>query len=195
MMKKEISIKRLLEYKSRVRETEAKNTLKRLKLKNVEIRFLRLPFYETGHIIKKPISKIDIQKVMKTIIETEPELIIYPGERADPHGTHGMCINAIKTALKQLKMKIECWYYKGGWEEYLIHEADIIIPFNEELMKLKIKAIKEHRSQLDPLFQGLDPRPFWKRAYDRNRENGRTLRRLGLTEKRYAELFKREKTG
>ncbi len=60
-------------------------------------------------------------------------------------------------------------------------------------MQLKIKAIRAHKSQLDPLFPGLDPRPFWKRAKDRNRYTGRTLQIVGIIPKHirpYAELLK-----
>jgi len=95
-----------------------------------------------------------------------------------------------RNCIEKLGIKTQRWLYKGGWEEYTIYEADAIIPFDRKLMKLKMEAIKKHRSQLNPLFQGLDPRPFWKRAYDRNRRNGEILQRLGLSCKPYAEFFK-----
>ena len=74
----------------------------------------------------------------------------------------------------------------------MIYEANIIVPFNRELMNLKIEAIKKHKSQLTPLFQGLDPRSFWKRALDRNKVSGEILRKIGLIEAEYAELLRRQ---
>jgi len=190
IIERKIPLRRILDYKSRVREVEAEKAVKLLGISRGELDFLKLPFYETGLIIKKPLSRRDLEIVMKTIKKAEADIIFTPGEIADPHGTHGMCIGAIETALKKLGIKTQRWLYKGGWEEYTIYEADAIIPFDEKLMKLKVEAIKKHRSQLNPLFQGLDPRPFWKRTYDRNRRNGEILQRLGLSCKPYAEFFK-----
>ncbi|MCR6691692.1 MAG: glucosamine-6-phosphate deaminase [archaeon YNP-LCB-003-016] len=190
-----IPIKTLMDLKAKVRMMEAINAAKTLGIDEGKIYFLRLPFYETGFIIKNPITEMDVNATIKVIEEVKPEIIIMPGEVDDPHGTHGKCIEIINKSLEKLNLRneIDMWLYKGGWEEYMIYEANIIVPFNRELMNLKIEAIKKHKSQLTPLFQGLDPRPFWKRALDRNKFNGDILRRIGLIDAEYAELLKRQK--
>jgi len=187
-----IELKKLLDLKAKIREREACKAAEILGIKRDKLYFLRLPFYESGVIIKNPITNADIEIVMKLLNEIKPEIIVMPGEVDDPHGTHGKCIEIILEALKRTFTKHESkiWLYKGSWEEYMIYEADMIIPFNEELMNKKIEAIKMHKSQLTPLFQGLDPRPFWKRALDRNRINGRLLNIIGLTDEKYAELIR-----
>lgn len=187
-----IEVNELLNLKAKIREIEAYKATGVLGVEKSKLYFLRLPFYETGVIIKKPITNIDIEIVMKVLDEVKPEIIIMPGEIDDPHGTHGKCIETINEALKRMNIEdeLQVWLYKGGWEEYMIYEVDMIIPFNKELMNKKIEAIKMHKSQLTPLFQGLDPRPFWKRALDRNQINGKLLNIIGLTDKEYAELIK-----
>jgi len=192
ILNNKLPLNELLELKAKVRELEAVNASKLIGIPESNLYFLRLPFYETGLIIKKPISYEDVSIVKKLIEKEKPEIILMPGEIADPHGTHGKCIEAIYRALESANLNHvpEMWHYKGGWEEYLIYEADLVVPFNKDIMQLKVKAIKEHRSQLDPMFQGLDPRPFWKRAMDRNRRNGMMLQKLGLSNASYAELFK-----
>ncbi|MFX0134450.1 MAG: hypothetical protein ACFFDN_12495 [Candidatus Hodarchaeota archaeon] len=59
-------------------------------------------------------------------------------------------------------------------------------------MKIKIDSIQTHKSQLIPLFQGLDPRPFRQRAKDRNQHMGKILKILGIMPKNYdyAEICK-----
>ena len=58
-------------------------------------------------------------------------------------------------------------------------------------MERKISAIRAHTSQLDPLFPSFDPRPFWQRAYDRNKESGKKLSQLTKAAfSPYAEVFK-----
>ncbi len=190
-----IEQKKLLDLKTKVREFEAKQATKILDVPTEDLMFFRSPFYETGLIIKDNITSSDWKPLTKVFEEEKPDIIIVPGESADPHGTHGKCIEIFRLALNHSNVgSLELWHYRGGWEEYTVSEADKIVPFSESIMKKKIKAIKQHVSQLDPVFGGLDPRPFWKRAKDRNMYSGKTLEILGLSSKPYAELFKVETT-
>lgn len=193
ILDKTLPLSKLLKLRAKVRENEAINAARILGIPRDNLFFLKMPFYETGIIFKKPLSSEDVRRVRNIIEEVQPDVIMIPGEITDPHGTHGKCIEAIVKALKKTKMKdkLEIWLYKGGWEEYLIYEVDVIVPFDEKIMSIKIEAIKQHESQLNPMFQGLDPRPFWERALHRNRINGLILKRLGLTSKPYAEFFRK----
>jgi glucosamine-6-phosphate deaminase len=187
--------KKLFDLKTKVREFEAKQATKTLGVPTEDLLFLRSPFYETGLIIKNEITDSDWKPLTKILEEEKPDIIIVPGESADPHGTHGKCIEIFRTALNHAKIgSLELWHYRGGWQEYTVSEANKIVPLSEETMEKKINAIKQHVSQLDPVFGGLDPRPFWKRAKDRNMHSGKTLEILGLSSKPYAELFKVEAT-
>jgi glucosamine-6-phosphate deaminase len=189
----DIEFEKLLKLKTKVRESEAKRASETLGVPKESLIFLRSPFYETGLIIKREIKQSDWQPLVKIFEKEKPDIIVVPGESADPHGTHGKCIEIFRMALNHSRLRsLELWYYRGGWEEYTVSEADKIVPFSEDFMKKKIEAIKQHRSQLDPVFGGLDPRPFWKRARDRNRHSGKILGILGVSSEPYAELFKTE---
>ena len=189
----EIDSKKLLEMKTKVREAEAKQATKTLGVPEKNLVFLRSPFYETGLIIKQEITASDWEPLTRIFEKEKPDLIMVPGESADPHGTHGKSITIYSLALNQAKVgTTKLWHYRGGWEEYAVSEADKILTFSETVMDKKIKAIKQHKSQLNPLFGGLDPRPFWKRARDRNLHSSKTLAILGVNSKAFAELFKVE---
>jgi hypothetical protein len=43
-------------------------------------------------------------------------------------------------------------------------------------MKKKINAINLHESQYDPLYPSFDPRKFWERAYQRNKDSSDQLK-------------------
>jgi len=185
-----IEQKKLFELKTKVREFEAKQATKILGVPTEDLVFLHSPFYETGLIIKNEITASDWKPLTKILEKEKPDIIMVPGESADPHGTHGKCIEIFRTALNHANVgSLELWHYRGGWEEYTVSEANKIVPFSERIMEKKIEAIKQHVSQLNPVFGGLDPRPFWKRAKDRNMHSGKTLEILGLSSKPYAELF------
>jgi glucosamine-6-phosphate deaminase len=188
-----IESEKLFKLKTKVRESEAKRAAGTLGVPEKDLIFLRSPFYETGLIIKREITQSDWQPLVEIFEKEKPDIIVVPGESADPHGTHGKCIEIFRIALNHANLgSVELWHYRGGWEEYTVSEADKIVPFSEDVMKKKIEAIKQHRSQLDPVFGGLDPRPFWKRARDRNRHSGKILGIMGASSEPYAELFKTE---
>jgi glucosamine-6-phosphate deaminase len=189
----DIESEKLFKLKTKVRESEAKKAAGTLDVPEKDLIFLRSPFYETGLIIKREITQSDWQPLVEIFEKEKPDIIVVPGESADPHGTHGKCIEIFWMALNHASFgSVKLWHYRGGWEEYTISEADKIMPLSEDVMEKKIEAIKQHRSQLDPVFGGLDPRPFWKRARDRNRHSGKMLEIMGVSSKPYAELFKTE---
>jgi glucosamine-6-phosphate deaminase len=189
----DIKSEKLFELKTKVRESEAKRAVGTLGVPEKDLIFLRSPFYETGLIIKREIKQSDWQPLVEIFEREKPDVIVVPGESADPHGTHGKCIQIFRMALNHSRLNsVKLWHYRGGWEEYTVSEADKIVPFSEGVMEKKIEAIKKHRSQLDPVFGGLDPRPFWKRARDRNRHSGKILGIMGVSSEPYSELFKTE---
>lgn len=193
IQQKSIDYKELLRLKTLVRKSEAINAEKILGVPSENLIFLNSPFYETGTIVKSVISDADINPFRAILNHELPDIIFVPGEVADPHETHGKSAEIFKIALKRSKIKkVELWYYKSAWEEYAIHEANKIIPFDESAMKIKIKSIQAHKSQLIPLFPGMDPRPFWQRAKDRNHYIGSILKTLGITPEiyDYAEICK-----
>ena len=161
-------------------------------------RFLDLPFYKTGRVRKDPISDADVTIVLDLLQEIRPHHIFVAGDLSDPHGTHRMCYSAIARAMEEYsKIRTEeedgplIWLYRGAWQEWEIHQADIFLPMSKAALDRKIDAIFKHESQKDrAMFPGAyDRREFWERARDRNRDMADALNALGLPEFYAIEAF------
>ncbi|SNR73887.1 glucosamine-6-phosphate deaminase [Lutibacter flavus] len=190
----EIEVRKLKGY---IRKRESFAATRFIGVPDKNVHFLNLPFYETGTVKKKPLSKIDIDIVSKLIAEVKPHQIYAAGDLADPHGTHKVCLDAIFAALKELKhhdyMK-DCWVwlYRGAWHEWDIHQIDMAVPMSPDQVLKKRKAIFYHQSQKDGvMFQGNDTREFWVRAEERNNETAIKYNNLGLADYEALEAFKR----
>jgi glucosamine-6-phosphate deaminase len=187
----------LRKVKGLIRKGEAKATCKYVGIPLSQVHFLDLPFYETGLIEKKPLSQVDIDIVKALISEIKPHQIFAAGDLADPHGTHKVCLDAILQACKQLKNEpfmADCWvwFYSGAWDEFDIHEIDMVVPMSPNQVLQKRHGIWKHQSQKDGVvFQGNDSREFWQRAEDRNRQTAELYNKLGMTEYSAMEAFRR----
>jgi glucosamine-6-phosphate deaminase len=111
-------------------------------------------------------------------------MLLVAGDLSDPHGTHRMCLKAIEQAIECYSgPPPQTWYYRGAWQEWSIHEADILVPMSEEELQTKVFAIFRHQSQKDKApFPGLDDREFWQRVEERNKHTAKQVDRLGLPE-------------
>ena len=193
----QVDLLQLQKIKSVIRRGEAKAACRFFGIKDENIHFLDMPFYETGLVKKKPLSEADVQIIVNLIKNIKPHQIYAAGDLSDPHGTHRVCLNAIFQAIERLKPEewmTDCyvWLYRGAWQEWDIDQIDMAVPISpDELMK-KRKAIFKHQSQKDrPLFPGPDSREFWQRAEERNRTTAKTYDELGLAEYEAIEAFKR----
>jgi glucosamine-6-phosphate deaminase len=83
------------------------------------------------------------------------------------------------------------WLYRGAWQEWEIHRADVFLPLSKADIDRKVEAIYKHESQKDrAMFPGAyDEREFWQRARDRNTDTAQALNKLGLPEFYAAEAF------
>ncbi len=83
------------------------------------------------------------------------------------------------------------WLYRGAWQEWEIHKADVFLPLSKADLDRKIESIFKHESQKDrAMFPGAyDAREFWQRAKDRNRETAELMNKLGLPEFYAAEAY------
>ncbi|MBG6110024.1 glucosamine-6-phosphate deaminase [Flavobacterium sp. CG_9.10] len=193
----EIDSVEVRKLKGLIRRWESYAATRYIGLKEANIHFLDMPFYETGQIKKNPISSEDIAIVAAIIEKIKPQQVFAAGDLADPHGTHEVCLNAIFAAMKQLKSKAymkDCWLwlYRGAWLEWEIHEIDMAVPLSPDEVLLKRHAILYHQSQKDRvMFQGNDSREFWVRAEDRNKHTAKLYDDLGLAEYEAIEAFKR----
>ena len=81
--------------KGLIRRCEARATCKYVGLKEEQIHFMNLPFYETGTIEKNPMSDEDVELTVKLMREIQPHQVFCAGDLADPHGTHKVCLDII----------------------------------------------------------------------------------------------------
>jgi glucosamine-6-phosphate deaminase len=189
----------MLHVKGLIRRGEARAGARFCGLKEDQIHFLDLPFYETGATRKNPLGQEDIKIIADLMEKIQPHQVYAAGDLADPHGTHRVCLDAVLGAFAHLKTKKwikECWLwlYRGAWHEYAIHEIEMAIPISPTELFNKRKAVFMHQSQKDsPPFPGEDEREFWVRAEDRNRDTAQKYRALGLAEYEAMEAFVRWK--
>jgi glucosamine-6-phosphate deaminase len=185
--------------KGLIRRCEARATCRYVGIKEENIHFLNLPFYETGMIEKKPMSEKDIKITIDLLRKIKPQQVYCAGDFADPHGTHIVCFNVVLEALKRIRTAGEewindcwLWLYKGAWQEWNIEEIEMAIPMSPDQVLKKRFGIFIHQSQKDMVpFQGSDSREFWQRAEERNAATAGLYAGLGLTHYAAMEAFVR----
>ena len=191
-----VDLPELQAVKGLIRRTEARAGARYSGVKPEHIHFLDLPFYETGRVRKKPIGPDDIAITVKLLEQVQPHQVYAAGDLSDPHGTHRVCLAAVIEALaavadRDWAKRCELWLYRGAWQEWEPHEIEMAVPLSPEEVERKRMAIFKHESQKDrALFPGpTDPREFWQRAEDRNRDTARLYDKLGLPEYEAIEGF------
>lgn len=185
--------------KGLIRRCEAKATCRYVGIKEENIHFQNLPFYETGSIEKKPMSEKDVKITMELLRQIKPQQVYCAGDFADPHGTHIVCFNVVLESLKRIRAAgdpwiNDCWLwlYKGAWQEWNIEEIEMAIPMSPDQVLKKRFGIFIHQSQKDMVpFQGSDSREFWQRAEERNQATANLYADLGLTHYAAMEAFVR----
>lgn len=183
--------------KGLIRKGEAAAGCRFCGVKEENVHFMNMPFYETGQVKKRPLGEADIQAVMNLLQEVKPHQIFAAGDLRDPHGTHKVCLDAIFAAVDRLKGEAwmqDCylWMYRGAWQEWDIEEIEMAVPISPEELMRKRQAIFKHQSQKDSaVFPGNDKREFWQRSEDRNRTTARLYDKLGLIEYEAIEAFVR----
>lgn len=183
--------------KSLIRRMEAKAACGYAGVRDQNVHFLDLPFYETGEVQKKLIGYEDIEIIKNFLREIKPHQIFAAGDLSDPHGTHRVCLDAILYAMEEVKeenwMK-DCWLwlYRGAWHEWDIDEIEMAVPISPDELYKKREAIFRHQSQKEgAMFMGDDAREFWQRAEDRNHATAILYNQLGMAEYEAMEAFVR----
>ena len=187
----------LLAYKGSIRRAEALAACRYIGVPRDRVHFLNLPFYETGSEKKSPLGTADVRIVADLLREIRPHQVYAAGDLADPHGTHGICLEAILLAYDEIRDEEwfkECytWWYRGAWQEWNVENVDMAVPISPSELAIKRQSIYRHCSQNNgPLFPGDDPREFWQRAEERNRHTADLYDKLGMAEYEAMEVFVR----
>ncbi len=197
--KNQVDTPEIRAIKGLIRRCEARATCRYVGIKDENIHFLNLPFYETGTIEKSPMSEADINITMDLLKKIKPHQVYCAGDLADPHGTHKVCLDIVFESLRRLKAAGEnwikdcwLWLYKGAWQEWNIEEIEMAIAMSPDQVLKKRYGIFIHQSQKDMVpFQGSDTREFWQRAEERNKATADLYAKLGLTHFAAMEAFVR----
>ena len=185
----------VLFMKGTIRREEARHASRYSGLKDENIHFLDLPFYETGMVKKKSIGEQDVEIVKKLLLKIKPDEMFVAGDLADPHGTHKVCLDTILAAIDEVKshkwmQNCRVWMYRGAWAEWEMDHIEMAVPISPEELRLKRNAILKHQSQAESApYLGDDERLFWQRAEDRNRATAETYNKLGLASYEAIEAF------
>lgn len=183
------------EIKTMIRQAEATIACNYIGVKPDHIRFLRLPFYETGTIKKGELTEKDVNIVKALLEEVKPHQIFVAGDLADPHGTHRVCTDAVLAAIDELldepwMQDCHVWMYRGAWAEWEIDHIEMAVPISPEELRSKRNSILKHQSQMENApFLGDDDRLFWQRAEERNRATAALYESLGLASYEAMEAF------
>jgi len=184
--------------KGLVRQGEARAAVRLCGIEDGRIRFLELPFYDTGRSRNNPLSAEDIDPLVALLEDIQPQQVFAPGDLHNPGSTRRMSFEAIETAVHRIKpdaawMK-DCWFwlYPEGWREWDLDEVDMAVPVSPDELDRKGEAIYQHQSQKSPTPSGAGGSPeFWQRAEAANRALAERYDRCGLAEYEGIEVFRR----
>lgn len=187
-------------WKGLIRRQEAAAGARLCGVPRDRLHFLDLPFYRETGGRRGRLGAADVEIMRRFLSELKPHLIYAAGDLADPHGTHRLCLRALRDALaaepgSKWISESELWLYRGAWAEWPPDEIDMAVPLSPQEVLRRRRAIFRHESQKDQaLFLGDDRREFWQRTEDRGRRLAETYNRLGLAEYEAMEAFRRYAT-
>ncbi len=186
---------KLRRFKSYIRRNEARASLQCCGVDLSRVKFLDLPFYETGRYRRFQTSVADICHVEALLASIQPHQIYTTGEASDPSSVQAICFNVFKNALQKLKddgWVKDCfvWLFRSDGREWGIDQIQMSVPCSPDELKSKAQAIHQHRSQRNqmPVIEG-EQEETWEQAIDKNRDTARLYDKLGLAEYEAIECF------
>jgi glucosamine-6-phosphate deaminase len=186
-------------WKALIRRHEATAAARVCGVPTSRLHFLDLPFYHAATPRSRRLTDADTAIVHQLLASFRPHLIYAAGDLDDPHGTHRLCLRALRDALGRAAQEkspwladVELWLYRGAWAEWPLAEIDLAVPLSPQEVLRRRRAIYRHETQKDQaLFLGNDRREFWQRSEDRSRRLAEAYNTLGLAEYEAIEAFKR----
>ncbi len=162
--------------RTRFREAEREG-----EILGVEVRLLDLRFYDGDGAFRSD----DAETVRRLIGEIHPAVVIAPSDE-DRHPTHRVCLNLVKEALRRHLLEdhdsksVEFWEFEGPWALFGRGEFNAAVVVPDEARKLKMRAIRAHRSQID------------RKRYDVGAEALAMFRAITIPESRFGRFGERE---
>ncbi|HUL53494.1 MAG TPA: glucosamine-6-phosphate deaminase [Opitutaceae bacterium] len=187
----------LIRWKALIRRHEAIAAAHVCGVPTSRLHFLDLPFYYGVSTRRRQLGDEDREIMRRLLAELRPHLVFAAGDLDDPHGTHRLCLHALRDALalsakEPWFAEMELWFYRGAWAEWELDEIELAVPLSPQEVLRRRRAIFRHETQKDQaLFLGDDRREFWQRTEDRSRRLADAYNALGLAEYEAIEAFKR----
>lgn len=187
----------LTHWKALVRRHEAIAAAHVCGVPTSHLHFLDLPFYHGASVRRRQLGENDVEIMRQLLGDLRPHLVFAAGDLDDPHGTHRLCLHALRDALARSTSEpwfreTELWFYRGAWAEWELDEIELAVPLSPQEVLRRRRAIFRHETQKDQaLFLGDDRREFWQRTEDRSRRLADAYNALGLAEYEAIEAFKR----
>ncbi|HVU16473.1 MAG TPA: glucosamine-6-phosphate deaminase [Candidatus Didemnitutus sp.] len=184
-------------WKGLIRRHEATAAARVCGVPPTRLHFLDLPFYDSAPVRHRRLGDADVKAMRRLLSELQPHLIYAAGDLVDPHGTHRLCLAALREALSAEAgaawlQETELWLYRGAWASWEPDEIDLAVPLSPQEVLRRRRAIFRHETQKDQaLFPGDDRREFWQRTEDRSRRLAEQYNQFGLAEYEAIEAFKR----
>ena len=187
----------LRHWKGLVRRHEATAAARVCGIPAKRLHFVDLPFYEVATDRRRQLTEADVDLMRRLLNTQRPHLLFAAGDLDDPHGTHRLCLAALREALaasarEAWLAEAELWLYRGAWAGWEPDEIDMAVPLSPQEVLRRRRAIFRHETQKDQaLFLGDDRREFWQRSEDRGRRLADAYNAFGLAEYEAIEAFKR----
>lgn len=184
--------------KGLLRRGEARASARLLGLDTGRLRFLDLPFYETGRYRRFQPGEADVAGLCELLEEIRPHQIFATGFNHDPLSVPALCFGVLRDALAVCEPDgwlADCrvWLYCGPGREWEAHEIDMAVPLSPDEFENKVQGIYQHqsqRSQSPSLDKGASSNT-WNVASQLNHATAATYDALGLAEYEAIEAFKR----
>jgi glucosamine-6-phosphate deaminase len=165
---------------------EARDAAESCGLPEENIRFLDLPFYETGRYRRFNLDPADIAAMANVLRELEPHQIFATGDVAEPTSLQALCFRALRQAWSETgsaHWTRECriWLYRGKEKPLADHEIDMAVPLSPIQLERKLNAIRK--------FQSIR-QDEWE-ASALNQRNAKNYDSLGMAEYEAIESFQR----
>jgi glucosamine-6-phosphate deaminase len=187
----------LRRFKGLIRKAEARASCQILALDLSKVRFLDLPFYETGRYRQFLTTDTDIERILALFRTIRPHQVYLTGSGADPSSVAGIVYRLVMTAFERCRAeewtrKCQIWLYALSDRAWLSHEIDMAVPLSPAELTLKLECLYHHRSQRNQTpFIEHGSGETWQQAENANRATAHDYDRLGMAEYEAIEAFRR----
>ena len=169
--------------KSAILRAEVVDSAAALGISESSLKFLDLPFYDSGRFRQFHLTEDDHEQVASVLEELNPNLVFLAGSAADPMSPQGITFQLIAKAIASFPIVTDhIWAYRHREEGLKPYEIDMAVPISPVQHELKANALQRLRAVVDLRNEEalVDDRAV-ARAYDK----------LGLAEYEAMEVFQR----